>query len=191
MPVKSQVLPKHNQTQHHPREIRNRQRLRTRMHGFRVQPNRSAASQESRDALRPSQTYPWIGQAPITRPMWRSRRIHPRCHRPKPPQTSKTQANGTRHWLTRRVCIEHSRQINAVAQSKARKIATFPTKSAHSAGCYTCTDDRKARGSAILKYSSGSELSLKAVSRPAKANCRNISTLVQPDHTRLGNLCMC
>ena len=69
------------------------------MHCLGVQFEGSGATQEGRNALRTSQTYPRIGQAPITWPMWRPGRIYPRRHRPKPPETSKTQADGDRHRI--------------------------------------------------------------------------------------------
>jgi len=78
---------------------KHRQRLRPPMHSFRVQSKGSGATQEGRDALRPSQTHPRLRSAPITGPMRRSRRIYARSHRPKPSETSQAQANGPRHWM--------------------------------------------------------------------------------------------
>ena len=100
------------------------------MHRFRVQSESAGATEEGRNALRPPQTHPRPGTAPITRSMRRSRRIYPRRHRPKPPETRKAQTDGACRKLKRPLCLRHLNQISAVAQTDAPKSKTFSTKSA-------------------------------------------------------------
>ena len=95
-------------------------------------PTAQKAPQEGRDAVRTSQTHPRVGAAPITRPVRRPGRVHPRSHRPKPPEAREAQAADARHRVIRQAASCYPSQINAVARTLAREPAPFSTKSAQS-----------------------------------------------------------
>ena len=116
-------------------EIRDRPRICTSMHCIRLQSNRLEPTKESRDALRPPQTHPWFGQAPITWPIRRPRRVHPRRNRPKPSETRKTQAVGARHRLTSWSTYRRPSKINAITHFERLKPTSFSTQSAQSDRC--------------------------------------------------------
>lgn len=102
------------------------------MHRLRLQSQGSSETKKSRDAFCPSQTHSWNGTAPIAGTMRRSRRVYPRCHRPKPPQTSQTQADGALRRITRQAGGGLPLQINPIAKARAPYTTTFSTESARS-----------------------------------------------------------
>src|SRR6056297_2564905 len=102
------------------------------MHRLRVQPDSPEAAQEGRDALRPPQTHSRPRTTPITRPMWRSRRIYPRSHRPEPPETGKAQAIYTSRRMRSRDGNGRIHQMKAAARNHARNPTAFSTESAQS-----------------------------------------------------------
>ena len=100
------------------------------MHCLRVQSQGPGAPQEGRDALCPPQTHPWPGTAPITRAMRRSRRIYPRCHRPKHPETRKAQTDEASRRLKRWPRLRHLNEIKSIPPTDPAKSKSFSTKSA-------------------------------------------------------------
>jgi len=67
--------------------------------------------------------------------MRRSRRVYPRSHRPKPPETRKAQTDGARPRLKRRLRPRHLNEIKTIPQTNASKSLSFSTKSAHFDRC--------------------------------------------------------
>ena len=128
--LEGQMLPELRSPRDPPREIRTRPRVRTPMHSIKLQSQGTGAAQESRNALRPSQTHPGLGAPPITWSMRRSRRIHTRSHSPKPPETGQTEANAARRSLNRQLHRRHPNKIKVIAQTGAPKSKTFSTESA-------------------------------------------------------------
>ena len=122
--VEGQVLPELGGPRDPPREIRDRPRLRPPVHLLRVQSEGSGAPKESGDALRPPQTHPRPGSAPITWPMWRPGRVYPRSHRPKPSETSKTQALGTGYRMTSGTVSDYRTKIghNQPQSAKSKRV---------------------------------------------------------------------
>jgi len=92
------------------------------MYSLRVQPSGSKQAKEGRNAVCTSQTHPRSGTAPITGTLRRPRRIYPRSYRPKPPETSKTQADGTRRRVkggTASVCpTKHAPYLSPTYKTK-------------------------------------------------------------------------
>src|SRR6056297_1191329 len=102
------------------------------MHRVRLQSDRAETTQEGRDAVRPPQTHSRPRTAPITRPMWRSIRVHPRSHRPEPPETGKAQAIYTDRRMRSRDGNGRIHQMKAAARNHARNPTAFSTESAGS-----------------------------------------------------------
>ena len=109
------------------------------------------AQKEGRNALRPPQTHPRPGSAPITWPMRRKRRIPPRRHRPEPPQTgqdlSRNAANpqslitkarvldSTDHFLRQQhVVFQRNRRNADVRRKAASKLAKSDSVAGQSGG---------------------------------------------------------
>ena len=61
MLIKSQMFFQIRRARNPPREIRDRPRICTSMHCMGLQSSRLEPTKKSRDALRPTQTHPWLG----------------------------------------------------------------------------------------------------------------------------------
>ncbi len=96
------------------------------------------AAQEGRDALRPPQAYPWTQSAPITRPMRRKRRIPPRRHRPKPPQTGQ---GHSRTAATEESLIRKALTLFSGAHILRPRTGVFPRNGDFAAVRRTCKQD--------------------------------------------------
>ncbi len=96
--------------------------LRTKVY-FATKAMRQAPGQHQTDIQKAER----LVKAPITRPMWRSRRVHPCRNRPKPPETGQTQANGT----SQEIHYKRLLQPKAAARSK-RSERLLRAQSSHS-----------------------------------------------------------
>ena len=131
LPLEGKVLSQNRRAQHQPREVRDRPGFCAALRGLRIQSNSAEAAQVGRNALRPPQTHPRAGQTPITRAMWRPRRIYPRSYRPEPPETGQAQAVYASHRVERRHNHRSLQEIRLVGPDIPPKTTSFSTTSAH------------------------------------------------------------